>query len=334
MTFTGEKYNSEKYTDIKDIAKFVRGDLKKDFPKMKFSVRIERYSGGRSLNVTIKETTIPILHNPNRVKKTIEDGYNYYPASNEPAYLLPAEQLLKRVKDITDAYNYDESDMMTDYFSVNFYSHVGFAWELEKADKAKIEAMEAEEAERIYWDDQNVRDAILDANHERYLEEQKIALEKAEAETAREVEEAKANAPIAVKKVVFEWSESNLVTDGQEFDSLDAANGLLFQIACERTREDPNHGHYTKTKITIHWVNEESYTGRWDVNALDHGGVGLNGADCHIGMHITGYAKNVQLCHSRQSASERVLKDESPLTARMPETKAFFQAIVDGKYEV
>ena len=162
-------------------------------------------------------------------------------------------------------------------------------------------------------------DSNLDVNaiSDALYEKQKASQAEAKAEA-----EEKANAPTPVKKVVFEWSESNLVTDGQEFDSLDAANGLLFQVACERTRESAEHGHYTKTKLTVYWENGDEYTGRWDVNALDSRGVGMNGADCHIGMHITEYAKHV-------------LKDESPATARMTdESKTFFQGLVDGKYEV
>jgi len=38
--------------DTKDVAKLVRDELKTHFPHHKFSVRIERYSMGSSINVT------------------------------------------------------------------------------------------------------------------------------------------------------------------------------------------------------------------------------------------------------------------------------------------
>lgn len=40
--------------DTADVAKLVRKDLKEHFPKVKFSVRIERYAGGSSINVSWK----------------------------------------------------------------------------------------------------------------------------------------------------------------------------------------------------------------------------------------------------------------------------------------
>ena len=40
------------YMDTKEVAKLVRKELKTHFPMQKFSVRIERYSMGSSINVT------------------------------------------------------------------------------------------------------------------------------------------------------------------------------------------------------------------------------------------------------------------------------------------
>jgi len=40
------------YIDTKEVAKLVRKELKTQFPHHKFSVRIERYSMGSSINVT------------------------------------------------------------------------------------------------------------------------------------------------------------------------------------------------------------------------------------------------------------------------------------------
>lgn len=40
------------YMDTREVAKLVRKELKTHFPRHKFSVRIERYSMGSSINVT------------------------------------------------------------------------------------------------------------------------------------------------------------------------------------------------------------------------------------------------------------------------------------------
>ena len=44
--------NKMEYMDTKEVAKLVRKELRTHFPRHKFSVRIERYSMGSSINVT------------------------------------------------------------------------------------------------------------------------------------------------------------------------------------------------------------------------------------------------------------------------------------------
>ncbi len=53
----GNKYEQFKSMDIKEIAKFIRNDLKQ-FKDCKFSVSIQRYSGGRSVHVKLMSSTI------------------------------------------------------------------------------------------------------------------------------------------------------------------------------------------------------------------------------------------------------------------------------------
>jgi hypothetical protein len=92
----GAKYQQVKDMDIADIAKLIRQDIKEQYPAAsKSSVRIERYSMGQSLYVVIK-------------------GIN----------ATHAERVKKGIKQIVEAYNFDDSDSMTDYFHVNFYSDV------------------------------------------------------------------------------------------------------------------------------------------------------------------------------------------------------------------
>lgn len=86
----GAKYDQN--LSIVEIAKRVRKDLKAAYPKTKFGVTIQRYAGGRSLNVKVKATEGLVCRH--------------------------------KVEEIVDAYNFDKSDMMTDYYHVNYSSHV------------------------------------------------------------------------------------------------------------------------------------------------------------------------------------------------------------------
>lgn len=98
----GGKYQETKHLDIKDIAKLIRLDIKDavksgTLPETKYRVSIARYAGGQSLYISFN-TYVMII--PERVK---------------------TKQLLRT---IGDNYNYDNSDSMTDYYSVNFFLHV------------------------------------------------------------------------------------------------------------------------------------------------------------------------------------------------------------------
>lgn len=113
---------------IKEIAKLVRESLKKEFPACKFSVTFERYSMGQSLNVSLMAAPF----------EAFQDGRNYaqlnqYQLKNDASGFLcngttltpEAWPVLCRVVEIVGAFNYDESDPQTDYYSVNFHFEIG-----------------------------------------------------------------------------------------------------------------------------------------------------------------------------------------------------------------
>ena len=150
----------------KDIAKYIRQTLKKDFPKCKFSITIELYSGGSSINAYLMESD-------RRIKKTFselteraifrykDDGrrteeqlksmqesdnhqlnqfclredYDEDNWNNGVFLTKEGHELLKKVDEIVNKYNYDNSDSMTDYFDVNYYVH----FQLGKCDKPFID---------------------------------------------------------------------------------------------------------------------------------------------------------------------------------------------------
>ncbi len=118
---------------IKDVAVEVRRQLANYYPTKdgyKFSVRMSHYN---YIQVTIMRVPFKVVnpkHNPRL--------YKPYASEREPRYTPAGEELLKQVKAILEAYNYNDSDAMTDYFSVNFYSGVSYDTTIEKQESDDI----------------------------------------------------------------------------------------------------------------------------------------------------------------------------------------------------
>lgn len=128
------------YRNIKDIAATIRENLKREFPQCKFSVQIERYSMGQSLHVALMRA--PFEAFSNRYNTDGSDRERDYAQLNEFTLRDPdlnvqqnricngvfltadAWDTMKRVEQIMNAENWDRSDSMTDYFDVNYYTHL------------------------------------------------------------------------------------------------------------------------------------------------------------------------------------------------------------------
>ena len=128
----GDKYDGS--MDVKDIAKLVRADIKSmikagGLPKGKYSVKIERFAGGQSLDIEIKEIDCQI----------VDLEYFLYPETNQwnHFYTKEAQAFETMLKAIVWQYNHDGSDSMTDYFDVNFYSNVRYDCDLRRQHEAK-----------------------------------------------------------------------------------------------------------------------------------------------------------------------------------------------------
>lgn len=115
----GPKYNDlgEGWVDVAVIAKAVRADIKAavkvgDIPKAKYSVRLSRFSGGQSIDVTISDL-------PFKARET-----RAHPYGGTGQFLTAeADAVHGKVDAILNAYNHDGSDAMTDYFDVRYYGH-------------------------------------------------------------------------------------------------------------------------------------------------------------------------------------------------------------------
>ncbi len=140
--------------DIKDISKAVKQQLKTKYPKCKFSITIKRYSGGQSMSISLMSGDFKAIksfediskdaidyygnnqHTPEQIKEMQEKGHsqlNEYQLRDEydpdrwcnGIFLTKkAHQVLQDAIKITNHYNYDESDIQTDYFCNNFYLHM------------------------------------------------------------------------------------------------------------------------------------------------------------------------------------------------------------------
>jgi len=137
---------------LQDISKVIKQQLKKEYPLCKFSIRCEFYSMGRTLHIGILETNFKIVKPFEELSEvailsyTAEDytieqlkalqevthrqictiGANevYNPNVWNNSVFLTEEgfKLIKRITELTNKFNWDNSDSQTDYFDVKFYT--------------------------------------------------------------------------------------------------------------------------------------------------------------------------------------------------------------------
>ena len=114
----------DEISDIKDIAKAIREYVKKKYPKYKFSVNIERYSGGQSLRVNWYQADFNPLVSEEAWGDT-KDGktfnVNQYYFETSEKLTKKAIAVIKDVRDFYQQYNYDYSDTQSDYYNTRFY---------------------------------------------------------------------------------------------------------------------------------------------------------------------------------------------------------------------
>jgi len=104
--------------NLKDIAKEIRQRLKKEFPKCKFSITIDRYSGGQSMSINLMSANFAAF-NDDKDHAQI----NHYSIGNSDL-TDQAKTVMQRAYDMSGEYNYNNSDSSVDYFDVNFYTHL------------------------------------------------------------------------------------------------------------------------------------------------------------------------------------------------------------------
>jgi hypothetical protein len=105
-------------------------------PTGKYSVTISRYSGGQSLNVKIRELkTLKLIQNPERIRLERDEPHRHH---NIPRWTEEGKRIQDLLQALVDAYNYDRSDAMSDYFDKNFYGFVDYDYDFTKAERELI----------------------------------------------------------------------------------------------------------------------------------------------------------------------------------------------------
>ena len=100
----GSKYQQVKNLSVKEIAKLVRKDLKQ-FNDCKFSVTSDR----NSITVYLMDSSLDKLTSNEDYKET---GMRF---------VVFEKEFGNKLKEILNQYNYNNSDIMTDYSDVKFY---------------------------------------------------------------------------------------------------------------------------------------------------------------------------------------------------------------------
>lgn len=136
---------------IKEITRLIREQLKKEFPSCKFSVTMKHYS---SVSICLMESNYNMVrrfedisdmalfslesrnYKPEDIKQvqlkkyhqlnhySFLDSYNPNSWNNGVFLTEKCHRLFKKIVEITSQYNYDNSDISTDYFDTNFYLHL------------------------------------------------------------------------------------------------------------------------------------------------------------------------------------------------------------------
>jgi hypothetical protein len=142
--------------DTTQIAARIRDDINEAvrsgaLPKAKYSVRTDKYSMGSSITVVASNLSFEVL-NPDAF--VVERGANWMTfdrAHYHSRFTPEAEALEQKLNAIVDAYHWDRSDSMTDYYNERFARHVEVKENegaLKRVELAKIAAARAAE-ERV-----------------------------------------------------------------------------------------------------------------------------------------------------------------------------------------
>jgi hypothetical protein len=135
---TGAEMNTRTHKPTKEISKDIRRQLKAEFPNCKFSV-ITKHSN--SIDVHLMQAPFKVFAEDGNGRMKDSNGYNIQDYAQLNEYQLQdkyrtdntsnghkltekAWDVLSKAAKILNEQNWDNSDLMTDYFDVNYYTSI------------------------------------------------------------------------------------------------------------------------------------------------------------------------------------------------------------------
>jgi hypothetical protein len=123
--------------DIKNLQKF------KLLPAGKFSVTMDSFSGGSSIDVRVVDIEATMF-NTERFAAEKREPRNF--PEGIPWTTVEGARIMALLNKVVGVYHRDESDPMTDYFNCNFYFHIGASGQEDK-ERSVFEALAKIDAE-------------------------------------------------------------------------------------------------------------------------------------------------------------------------------------------
>ena len=97
-------------------ARTIRNNIKKEFPKYKFSIRRHHYSG---ISITLLKSDLDFSIDLEKHKP-----YDYIQINEYYLERYSNSDVLKKIKEIANEGNHNNSDIMTDYFDIGWYIYI------------------------------------------------------------------------------------------------------------------------------------------------------------------------------------------------------------------
>jgi len=240
--YVGSNYSG---LTVKDTAKIIRTNLKKQFPEVKFSVTSDR----NSLDITIKSS--PYCNDKLEYNSELE-CIDYREFEKEHNKELIA--IKKYCSNLLSSYNYDDSDSQSDYFNTHFYNNVKIDYDYIQTEQSEVIKNNIADFRNKLIEQIKIDEEVKEAEFQKYLAEKEIEhqayLLRVEEEK-KQLEQVNNN----IKVVEIEEDKQYFII-GSEFANLNK-NCTLDQYKEEVSKGD---FYLQNVKITkeVHFNNIES----------------------------------------------------------------------------